>query len=188
MQDKYKRFEKLAGSEKGNFAIHSQAYAGTPVVVAPHGGKIEPGTLEIAKAIAGQDLSFYAFEGRKTKGNKDLHITSHKFDEPQCVALVSASPSVVTIHGLNGAEQTAYVGGLDQKLGNRVSASLAAEGFAVKTHWKASLKGLHSNNICNRGQSGRGVQLELTKGLRDSLTGSAERFDKFVGAVRGCLV
>jgi phage replication-related protein YjqB (UPF0714/DUF867 family) len=42
--------------------------------VAPHGGAIEPGTSEVAKQVADNDLSLFIFEGIKPKGNKRLHI------------------------------------------------------------------------------------------------------------------
>jgi phage replication-related protein YjqB (UPF0714/DUF867 family) len=67
--------------------------------VAPHGGGIEPGTSELADAIAGSDLSFYTFEGLKSSGNTDLHITSTRFDEPMCLTLLASSSVVVTLHG-----------------------------------------------------------------------------------------
>jgi Poly-gamma-glutamate hydrolase len=68
-------------------------------LVAPHGGGIEPGTSELADAIAGSDLSFYTFEGLKSSGNTDLHITSTRFDEPMCLTLLASSSVVVTLHG-----------------------------------------------------------------------------------------
>jgi phage replication-related protein YjqB (UPF0714/DUF867 family) len=73
---------------------------GVAALIAPHGGGIEPGTSEVADAIAATDFSFYAFEGIKADGNRrDLHITSRRFDEPRCVDLVKASPQVISIHG-----------------------------------------------------------------------------------------
>jgi len=48
-------------------------------VIAPHGGKIEPRTSEIARAIAGEDFNLYLFEGIKKRGNyAALHITSRR--------------------------------------------------------------------------------------------------------------
>jgi phage replication-related protein YjqB (UPF0714/DUF867 family) len=41
-------------------------------VIAPHGGAIEPGTTEVAEAIAGDRFSFYTLEGVKTRDNKRL--------------------------------------------------------------------------------------------------------------------
>ena len=42
-------------------------------VMAPHGGGIEPGTSELACAIAGKQHSYYTFSGIKTSGNRLLH-------------------------------------------------------------------------------------------------------------------
>jgi phage replication-related protein YjqB (UPF0714/DUF867 family) len=53
-------------------------------IIAPHGGKIEPGTSEIAAAIAGDDYSLYRFQGLRDRPREELHITSAKFDEPTC--------------------------------------------------------------------------------------------------------
>ncbi len=89
-------------------------------VIAPHGGGIEPGTSELAEAIAGADLSFYAFEGLKKDGNGDLHVTSDHFDEATAIELVSASPTVVAVHGeLKCTDKVAFLGGLDKDLGQR---------------------------------------------------------------------
>jgi len=41
-------------------------------VIAPHSGAIEPGTTEVAEAIAGDRFSFYTLEGVKTRDNKRL--------------------------------------------------------------------------------------------------------------------
>jgi phage replication-related protein YjqB (UPF0714/DUF867 family) len=58
--------------------------------VAPHGGRIEDGTLEIARAIAGRDHHLYLLEGRRTSHNyHTLHLTSHRFDKPRCLDLLS---------------------------------------------------------------------------------------------------
>ena len=54
-------------------------------VVAPHGGGIERATSAIARAIAGGDHNLYLFEGRLPSLNYErLHLTSHRYDEPQC--------------------------------------------------------------------------------------------------------
>jgi poly-gamma-glutamate hydrolase-like protein len=81
-----------AGIEQqaGNVADKYRNFA---ALVAPHGGGIEPGTSELADAIAASDLSFYTFEGLKPSGNTDLHITSTRFDEPMCLTLLASSTS-----------------------------------------------------------------------------------------------
>ena len=93
MKDKYDSFSQLAKSEtKGqDYRVCLVDRDSTTAVIAPHGGGIELGTSEVAEAIAADDFSFYAFEGIKSAGNRDLHITSTQFDEPACVALVGAS-------------------------------------------------------------------------------------------------
>ena len=133
MTDKYKNFEELAANEQegSDFQVRFRTRRGPMAVIAPHGGGIEPGTSELADAIANADLSFYAFEGIKKAANRVLHITSGRFDD--------------------------------------------------------------KNNICNRGQSGKGVQLELSHGLRALLFRTldksgrqhpTEQFGRFVNAVR----
>ena len=59
-------------------------------VVAPHGGRIEGRTSEIARLIAGDEHALYLFEGlRPTGDNFDcLHLGSHCFDEPRALDLI----------------------------------------------------------------------------------------------------
>src|SRR6476646_8006552 len=60
------------------------------LLVAPHGGGIEPGTSEILRALTDlSDWAWYEFAGFLRKGNKEaLHITSTHFDEPTLGTLV----------------------------------------------------------------------------------------------------
>ena len=102
--DKYTSFADLRGSEsRASFAIDVETRPESHVIViAPHGGKIEVLTSEIARRIAGSDFSYYSFTGAKVDHNRDLHITSHRFDEPTGVALVAKHQWVVAIHGCRG--------------------------------------------------------------------------------------
>ena len=137
-------------------------------MVAPHGGAIEPGTSEVAKEVANNDLSLAIFEGLKPKDNKRLHITSTNFDEPRCVELVQKSNTVVAFHGERSNELSVFLGGRDDELGAQLKAALERYGYAVKTHGNPDLHGLNEANICNRGRQGVGVQLELSSGLRQT--------------------
>jgi phage replication-related protein YjqB (UPF0714/DUF867 family) len=195
MADTYRNFQQLAENETQDedFAIRVRERNGTAVIIAPHGGGIEPGTSEIAEAIAGPNLSFYAFEGIRRSGNAALHITSTRFDEPRGTALVVKSPTAIAIHGEDSGEPIVFVGGLDTEGAERLRASLKASGFRVDTHSNPALQGSDPANICNRGTSGRGVQLELSNGLRKTFFSSLTRagrltptkeFGKFVAAVR----
>src|SRR5262245_49530672 len=82
--DRYASFAELSAAEPaGSFTIsHEERLHSRVIVIAPHGGGIEVLTSEIAREIAGQDFSYYSFAGRKRRNNRDLHITSHRFDEP----------------------------------------------------------------------------------------------------------
>ena len=61
-------------------------------VIAPHGGRIERGTSEVARAIAGEDLDLYLFEGCLPSLNfETLHLTSRHFDEPRALGLIAAA-------------------------------------------------------------------------------------------------
>ena len=93
MADKYRNFAELARSERSGIDYDVLVRRARPAfaIIAPHGGGIEPGTSEIADAVAGLTHSFYTFEGLRTSGNTDLHITSTRYDE-RC-----ASPCWVTL-------------------------------------------------------------------------------------------
>jgi phage replication-related protein YjqB (UPF0714/DUF867 family) len=173
MADTYHNFAELeqheqAGIDYGVFVRREEpAFA----IVAPHGGGIEPGTSEIADAVARQRWSFYAFEGLKPQGNRVLHITSTGFDEPMCLNLLRNTSRVVTIHGeeSDGEGEGVFVGGLDAGLGTSIGTQLTAAGFDVRTHPDPNLQGLDPENICNRGTAGAGVQLELSHAVRATL-------------------
>ncbi len=163
------------------------------VVLAPHGGGIEPGTSEVSRKIAEDDLSLAIFEGKKSVGNARLHMTSTNFDEPRCLELIQATDSVVAIHGEESKEPVIFLGGRDKKLGARLRAALERHGYKVKVHENPELQGMATANVCNRGRQGAGVQLELSFGLREtffeSLTAEGRKkpideLAKFAGAVR----
>ncbi len=134
------------------------------LIMAPHGGGIEPGTSEIARAVAHPECSYYGFEGLKPSGNSVLHITSARFDEPIARRIVTAHSLIVTFHGCTGRMPTVFMGGLHVDLMETMSRGLHEEGF--ETGVREDLMGNHAGNLCNRGTSGSGVQLELTWGLR----------------------
>ncbi len=56
MADTYKNFQELAKNEKGNFKIEYIDRGSNITIIAPHGGKIESYTTEIAKKIANNTL------------------------------------------------------------------------------------------------------------------------------------
>src|SRR5215469_7552075 len=167
MPDKYESFAELAARETSgrDYRIRALERVGSPViVVAPHGGGIETGTSELAELVAGPDHSLFIFEGLKPCGNRDLHITSHRFDHPHCLAMTSIHDVTLAIHGCRGRSRI-FVGGLDTALTTLLARHLTSAGLqaSVDTH---SYPGRHPLNICNRSARGRGAQLEITHDLR----------------------
>ena len=185
--DKYGSFDELRRAEREgvDFRIRVIQREASVVIIAPHGGKIEPGTSELAEAIAGHDYSLYCFEGLQKRPHRDLHITSANFSEPQCVDLVAACNQVVAVHGRDGKErQSVEVGGLDTDLRDIICRSLREAGFSAEVVTSGGLAALSPANICNRGARRRGVQLEITRGLRDELLARPQGVVDFAHAVR----
>lgn len=136
-------------------------------VIAPHGGRIENGTSEVARALAGEEFHLYLFEGTLEVHNyRSLHLTSHLFDEPQCLELLAGTELVLAVHGCGGDGELAYLGGRDEALRDRLAAALRDAGIAAATDGHP-FPAQHPLNVCNRGAGGRGAQLELTHALRD---------------------
>jgi phage replication-related protein YjqB (UPF0714/DUF867 family) len=197
--DKYCDFLDLAANEVRDvdYCVRARS-AGSILILAPHGGGIELGTSELAKAIAADDHSLYVFEGLKSTGNDVLHITSSNFDEPTCLAMMKQAERVVTIHGEASTDAVVFLGGLEKVGIERIGALLTSSGFVVKKPVTDHLAGHARSNICNLGRSGEGVQLEISEGLRRTffraLTPCSERqcttgeFIRFVRAVRGALL
>lgn len=189
MIDIYSNFEELATNETidVDFQIRVVNRGTTVAIIAPHGGKIEPGTSEIAAKIAGDTLSFYAFVALRPAGTRgSLHITSTRFDEPQALALVGATQKVVAIHGRADRDDplTVKVGGLDEAFRNKIVTSLKTTSFAAAAVTHGGLVGRNSKNICNRCSTGAGVQLELPKTLRCHLMAKPKMLEAFCDAIR----
>jgi phage replication-related protein YjqB (UPF0714/DUF867 family) len=154
------------------------------LVMAPHGGKIEPETAEIAEAIAGHDYSFYSFEGLKADGNSVLHIESHLFGEPRALQAVEKADIVITVHGqLDQKDAFVMIGGLNDGLCLEIKRQLEASGFQTRPPTEG-LGGTDPRNICNRGRSKCGAQLEISRKIRDSLRTSRNQLQSFADAVR----
>lgn len=136
-------------------------------IMAIHGGGIEPGTTEIADALAGEVHTFYAFSGIKPCGNAGLHISSRKFDEPTGIDVARQARTVVTIHGCRDRKAITYVGGRHFQLKLEIKQALTAAGFAAADAMR--FPGVNPKNICNKNRSGMGVQLEVSLGMRQHL-------------------
>ena len=182
----YMSFKELADREvEGqDYRIRVELRDAPVLIMAPHGGKIEPATSEIAEAIAGMDYSFYTFEGLKADGNSVLHIESHLFDEFCALQAVEKADMVVTVHGqIDQRDEFVMVGGLNDGLRSEIERQLEAAGFKTRLPTEGLL-GTDRMNICNRGKLKQGVQLEISRKVRDVLRANRDPLQTFGNAVR----
>ena len=196
--DKYANFEDLKKHEREgeDYVVIFREDNSRIAVIAPHGGGIEPGTVEIADWVAGSEYTFYAFKGIKKKGNAVLHITSNRFDEPEGVRIAKNADVVFSIHGYHGNDEVVYIGGRNRDLKSRILHMLNKAGFKAEISTKPGLRGQHPENICNKCRTCEGVQLEISRGLRDRMFDNLGRrswrkktvlFFKFVDTLREAL-
>jgi phage replication-related protein YjqB (UPF0714/DUF867 family) len=190
ISDEFLCYDDLAEryTEGVDYAVHVRSVGRSRVaVLAPHGGGVEGRTSEIARLIAGDDHGLYLFEGLRTTGdNFDcLHLASHRFDEPRALALISGCDTVIAVHGYAASGPDVLLGGLNERLKQAVAQALARIGLSCLSGGHR-FPGTHPRNICNRGRSGAGVQLELSEGLRK--TGDWHGLAAAVREVLCCLI
>jgi phage replication-related protein YjqB (UPF0714/DUF867 family) len=111
--EQYRSFEELAGREQESvdYQIRLHARQSLIVIMAPHGGKIEPGTSELAEYIAREDFSFYAFEGIRSGNNGRLSLPLDRFDEPECSNLLGRCGLAVVIQAIPGKNREVKLAG-----------------------------------------------------------------------------
>lgn len=184
-KDLYENFKELSEKEPlENYAIEFKDNNSPILIAAPHGGNIELGTSTIAKRIAFQYYNYYSFKGMKKADNKNLHITSIVFDEPVFIEAVKNAATVIAVHGCSGDSEFVMVGGRDKLLISRTVNNLYRLGFAVKKPQDA-YSGQARDNLCNLGKNKAGLQIEISKKLRDRLIANEGKImNKFCYAVR----
>lgn len=195
--DRYNCFEDLrqCETEGRDYRIRMHHSKSTFAIMAPHGGRIERGTSQLAESIAGEEHAFYAFEGIKDKNNHHLHITSDQFDEPSALMVAGEAHTVITIHGAKGRDHSIYTGGLNRELEQHILEVMNDAGFTAMHDPSPTRQGRGVTNICNRGRGGKGVQLELPQGLRkqmfvrdkNGIWSPNDLFQEFVRTVRSVL-
>jgi len=186
MDSSYRSFQELAKREvEGqDYQIRMNWRDSQVLIMAPHGGRIEPTTEVIAEAIAGNDYSFYSLEGLKADGNSVLHIESHLFDELQALEAIEMADIVITVHGqIDQNEDFIMIGGLHTRLGSEIKKEIERSGFQTRPPTEG-LMGTDPMNICNRGRLKRGVQLEISRKVRDLLRDDKAQLQIFTNAVR----
>ena len=198
MPDKYRNYAQLSQNERQDvdYTIFHREGPSPIAVMAPHGGGIEPGTIDIADSMAGCDHTFYAFKGLKKINNKVLHISSNRFDEALGVQISENALMVISVHGSRFRTETVHVGGKNQRLKQKITHALTAAGFNAEISKIPGLKGISPENICNRCKGREGVQLEISRGLREKMFHNLDHrnlrqrttyFYKFVNIMQGVL-
>lgn len=190
MSDTYSNYAELKRkqTEGVDYRIGVYIKSSPIVVLAPHGGSIEPHTSDIARYLAGATYNLYLFEGIKKKGNRILHITSTNFDEPKCVALVKSCELAVAVHGKNCIGEHVEVGGGNNDLAKSLLKELTAAKFNAREPRNPQLAGRDPQNICNKAKT-HGVQLEMCRDLRKMLvqTANKSRLSDFVEIIRNVI-
>jgi len=168
-------------------------------VLAPHGGGIEPGTSELCLAIAGYhpaDLvptpaggpvfDYWMFEGLRSSGNAELHVTSTNCDDRIARSLAGGALNALGLHGCTPAQAGLADGSQAVLVGGRSGAfkSLLLERFgiagirAIDAVSVPALQGDDPSNIANRTLLGAGGQLEITTPLRQAMFEVNTRADR----------
>jgi phage replication-related protein YjqB (UPF0714/DUF867 family) len=170
MNDRYDSFSSLAREAPTDSwrRVCLEVSNSSTLILAPHGGDIEVGTSELAATVAGDDHTLYCFEGLRSQCFRDLHVTSHRFDDPVALELAARAAIVVAIHGCRG-NRSIYVGGRDTKLVALLTSRLVEAGFPAQSDDHA-FPAIDPDNICNKGSRGMGAQIELSRDLRGAET------------------
>ncbi|MGG4124807.1 poly-gamma-glutamate hydrolase family protein [Bacillus licheniformis] len=167
--DKYQNFTELqANEDPANYNIESVSHDPSVLIFAPHGGGIEGGTSEIARHLS-SDYSMYLFEGLKSSGNFNLHITSTNFDEPTALKMISKHQYVISLHGYRDNNEHVIVGGSDTLNAARLTEVLNNAGISAEHRTSGSLAGVDPGNIANKCITGKSIQIEMSAPLRKSM-------------------
>ena len=163
----YQDFEDLSLHEKEgiDYDINHQSAHSAVLIMAIHGGSIEPGTSELVQTVSKGSFNYYDFAGMKQTDNYDLHISSLEFDEPEAVKMVEGSKYTVSIHGYESEDKNTYVGGRDTALASNIKNELQKNGFGV-TESPKKFAGKEKENITNRNNRSKGVQIEISAAQR----------------------
>ncbi len=105
-------FKELSSLKKEgqDFEIKLRTGTSDSLVMAIHGGTIEPGTTELADATAGEKHSYYSFTGL-VDDYVSLHLTSTEFDEPRLLVLTQQAQNCLGLHGLKDDQIDFCIGG-----------------------------------------------------------------------------
>lgn len=113
-------------------------------------------------------FDYFTFKAIRTKANAELHVTSRNYDEPKLMKMIANNPYAIAIHGCKGEDEIIYMGGKDEQLMDAMTEEFEKLGIDVRQA-PSHMSGAHDDNIINCCKTEKGVQLELTSGIRKKL-------------------
>jgi phage replication-related protein YjqB (UPF0714/DUF867 family)/membrane-associated phospholipid phosphatase len=164
--DKYPSYTEMAKHEHEgiDFFVDLAEPRSKILVLAIHGQYLEPGSDDVAEAIAGSDFRKYIFRANKNVNWADLHVTSTHFDDPRALDLAKASDLCVSVHGYKEPKkQSICLGGGNVSARSDVLKAISAVFPEIEFDSNCQeIGGRDPANIVNR-CSRQGLQLELSK-------------------------
>ncbi len=192
----YSSFNELFASEDAaDYTIKTTDIGSDTTILALHGGGIERGTSELVEALNGYGkYNTYLFEGRKTTDNQSLFLRAIKFDEPKAVSLVKDSDYTVSVIGAAGDDEVTYIGGQNKLLAELLKLHLINKGYRVQTlSLPDRIAGVMDSNIVNKnkefsgGYQLGGVQIAVSKGLRDKFVADPNVLNDYADSINAAL-
>ncbi|MCY7924845.1 poly-gamma-glutamate hydrolase family protein [Bacillus haynesii] len=197
LTDQYGSFTEMAENEiEGtDYSVAARDAGSALLVMAPHGGGIEPGISEIVRAFE-EGFSVYLLEGLKRRGNKSLHVTSAHFDCPLAVRMAAGHRYILAFHGYDEpSRRHTLIGGTDRRRALMFAETLEKHGFSAElAAERGYLSGTNSVSINNRCQTGLSVQFEISTAQRKAMfeqftlkgrrTSQNEVFSRYVKALK----
>lgn len=192
----YSSFADLYASEEAtDYAIKATDRGKATTILALHGGGIERGTSELVEALKGYGkYNTYVFEGLKATDNGSLFLRATDFDEPTATKLVKNSDYTVSVIGAAGDDEVTYIGGQNKLLAEIIRLHLITKGYRVKTlSVPDRIAGVMNSNIVNKNKLFNddfklgGVQIAISKGLRDKLVADSSTLNDYSGSINAAL-
>ena len=185
-----KPVETVAFSSPAQFAVSTRTASLNVAIFAQYGGLAEPGTDICALSIAGDDLSVHTVVSCRAvweaENGENRLVPRPLHNHPDGIALAEKCQSVISIRGRHACHDAlgeVCVDGLDTELIAALGRTLTGFGFVVHDEPLQS-RAKHPDNICNRGQRMRGVELDISHELMSHLLNEAGTMARFVAAVR----
>ncbi len=192
--DVYSSFTQMAQTEiEGqDFRVSVVDRKSKLLSFAIHGGNVEPVTEKISRLVSGNEHNLYLFEGTKSaptreeviRMNRALHVTSVNFDDPRLLEMAERSELCLSFHGYRYSGLAIEMGGGNEFYRELIGRALKEEFPQVVVNPQSTrFTGLDLRNPVNRCRL-KGVQFELSTGLRFYLDSHLVELTRFVRVIR----